>query len=522
VATRAGRLRGLLQDGVHSFKGVAYAASPAGASRFQPPRPVVAWTGVRDAFAFGPRAPQPPRPMIPEIGDALTGSGATGEDCLRLNLWTADPRPTARRPVVVFLHGGGYRSGSVNSVFYDGTALAKAHDVVLVGVNHRLNALGYLYLAELGGERYASSGNAGLLDLVAALEWVRDNVASFGGDPGNVTIMGQSGGGGKAAMLTGMPAAKGLFHRAIIMSTLIESGVRALDRSEATVAAERFLAKLSLRKNQLDELHRLPVERLINALTDGGVATGTQTGNTVSGDISTLYTAVLDGTTLPAHPYDPVASPLSADVPILSGSNETEGVPYADTADPFWTSEISTDAALRDRVKGLFRIGDAEVDALVALYGKNRPRDDQGTLALIIAADNTPTRQSSYIFAERKHAAGRAPAYMYYFQWRSPVRGGKLRTMHSMELPFLFNHPDAVPQLVGTGSDRYALAEAMSGAFMTFARTGKPAVRGLGEWPAFDPTRRATMVFGAQTRLVDDPYGEERRALAAIRSRVQG
>jgi para-nitrobenzyl esterase len=519
VANRAGRLRGVVRDGVHIFKGVPYGASPEGAARFQAPLPVKPWTGVRDALAFGPRAPQPARPMIPEIGDALTGSGPTGEDCLRMNVWTADLRPGSRNPVVVYFHGGGYRSGSVNSVFYDGTALAKTHGVVFVGVNHRLNALGYLYLAELGGEKYAASGNAGLLDLVAALEWVRDNIANFGGDPANVTIMGQSGGGGKASMITGMPAAKGLFHRAIIMSTLIESGVRALDKNQASASAELFLSKLGLKKTQLDELHRLPVGQLIAALTGGGVASGTQPGDAVSSDISTQFSAVVDGVTLPAHPYDPVASPISADIPIICGSNETEGVPYADLNDPFWSSEITTDAALRARVRALFKINDTEADGLIALYRKGRPSDSPGTLALIMGADNTPTRLASYVFADRKFAAGRAPAYMYAFEWRSPVRGGKLRTMHSMELPFLFNHPDDIKFMVGDGRDRYGVAEAMSGSFMTFARTGKPGAPGLPEWTAYDPTRRATMVFNVKTRLVNDPHGDERRALEALRNR---
>jgi para-nitrobenzyl esterase len=519
VATRAGRLRGVVRDGVHAFKGVPYAASPEGAARFQAPARVKPWTGVREALAFGPRAPQPARPMIPEIGDALTGTGPTGEDCLRVNVWTRDPRLGARSPVVVYFHGGGYRSGSVNSVFYDGTALAKTHGVVFVGVNHRLNALGYLYLAELGGDKYAASGNAGLLDLVAALEWVRDNIANFGGDPGNVTIMGQSGGGGKASMITGMPSAKGLFHRAIIMSTLIESGVKALDRNQASASAELFLSKLGLKKTQLDELHRLPVERLVAALTSGGVASGTQPGDAASSDISTQFSAVVDGVTLPAHPYDPVASPISADIPIICGSNETEGVPYADLNDPFWSSEITTDSLLGARVRALFKITEAEADGLIALYRRGRPSDSQGTLALIMAADNTPTRLASYVFADRKSAAGRAPAYMYSFAWRSPVRGGKLRTMHSMELPFLFNHPDDIKFMVGDGKDRYGVAEAMSAAFMTFARTGKPGAPGLPEWTAYDPTRRATMVFNVETRLVNDPHGDERRALEALRSR---
>jgi para-nitrobenzyl esterase len=228
--TIAGRIRGVLRDGVHVFKGVPYAAPPLGDARFLPPRPLRPWTDTLDCVAFGPRAPQPPRPMIPEMGDALTGSGATGEDCLRLNLWTPDLRSgRTARPVIVYIHGGGLRSGSANSIFYDGWALAKQHDAVVVAVNHRLNALGYLYLAQIAGERYAS-GNVGHLDLVAALQWVRDNIAAFGGNPDAVMVVGQSGGASKVAALMAMPAGRGLFHRAAIMSTLVESGVRSMEK----------------------------------------------------------------------------------------------------------------------------------------------------------------------------------------------------------------------------------------------------------------------------------------------------
>jgi para-nitrobenzyl esterase len=516
--TTVGRIRGVLRDGVHVFKGVPYAAPPVGEARFLPPRPLRPWSGTLDCVGFGPRAPQPPRPMIPEMGDALTGSGATGEDCLRLNLWTPSLQGgRAERPVIVYIHGGGLRSGSANSIFYDGWALAKKHGAVVVAVNHRLNVLGYLYLAELAGERYAS-GNVGHLDLVAALQWVRDNIAAFGGNPGAVTLVGQSGGASKAAALMAMPAAVGLFHRAAIMSTLIESGVRSMEKGQATAAAERFLQRLGLTAKQVDRLHRLPVDQLMAALTGAsGVAGGTRPDDAPTDDISTRFSAVVDGVTLPAHQFDPVAPSISADVPIICGSNETEGVPYADLKDPFWQGEITTDAALRTRVREVLRVTDTEADAVIALYRKHRPSDSHGDLALIIAADNSPTRQSSYLFAERKTALGRAPAYMYYFQWRSPVRGGKLRTMHSMELPFLFDHVDDVRFMTGEGAERAAIARRMAGAFVGFARMGRPAAEGLPEWRPFDPSTRATMVFGTDTRLVNDPYGEERRTLARLR-----
>jgi len=518
VSTTSGRVRGVRRDGVHVFKGIPYAAEPTGALRFMAPQPPPAWQGVRDMFETGPRAVQPVRIMIPEMGDALTGSGPMGEDCLRLHVWTPEASSRGeRRAVLVFFHGGGYRSGSANSIFYDGTALARRHNVVLVAVNHRLNALGYLYLETLAGERYAQSGNAGLLDLVAALRWVRDNIEAFGGDPGRVTVMGQSGGGGKSSMIMGTPSAAGLFHRATIISTIIESGVRAQPADRATEIAEMLLGRLGIRPSNVDALHRLPVAQLMEALTGGGPARGTTPLDRQGQDISTQLYPVVDGHTLPAHPFDPVAPPMSAAVPILCGANETEGVPYADLEDPFWRGEIETEEALRARVKTVLRATDAEVEQVIATYRRGRPTDSRGDLALIIAADSSPTRRAATVFAERKAAQGRAPAFLYSFDWRSPVRNGKLRSMHSMELPFLFDHVDDLPFMVGTGPDHQALATQFSGAVTSFARTGVPSVEGV-DWRPFDPVTRSTVIFGRRTRAVNDPYGDERRALEAIRT----
>jgi para-nitrobenzyl esterase len=520
VDTAGGRMRGVVDEGVQIFRGVPYGAATSGANRFMPPVKPAPWTGVRDQSAYGLRAYQPFRPMIPEIGDALTGSGPMSEDCLRLNVWT--PAVGAgRRPVMVWFHGGGQRTGSGNSIFYDGRELARRHDAVVVTVTHRLNAFAYLWLAGVPGtgSQFAETTNLGLRDLVLALEWVRDNIGQFGGDAGNVTIFGQSGGGGKTAMLTGFPAAKGLFHRAIIMSTLADTAVTGLAPERAVDAANILLGRLGVKAADARQLQTLPAERIIEALTGGTGQAGGQAGVTgPAGDISLRYVPVVDGRTLPAHPFQP-ASPLSAGVPILAGSNECEGIPYANPNDPYWTSEPADAASLRDRLKRIVPMSDADADRMIALYRSHRPNDTFGDLAAIMAGDNSALRLSSYTIAERKFAQGAAPVYLYYFNWRSPVRNGKLRTMHCMELPFVFDHPDLISFMTGTGRDRAELAQKMGEAWVAFARSGNPNHAGIPRWAPWNPTEWPTMVFGAETRAVNDPWGEERRAMAAARGR---
>jgi para-nitrobenzyl esterase len=319
-----------------------------------------------------------------------------------------------------------------------------------------------------------------------------------------VTIFGQSGGGGKTAILNGMPAAKGLFHRAIIQSTLWDTAISATEIPDATMAAEMFLSRVGVKPGEIGKLQAMPTERLIEALT-------------ASGDISTKYVPVKDGRTVTTHPFEPTASALSAAVPMMCGSNETESVPYANPDDPFWTGEISDEAVLRERVMRALRIDDAAASRLIALYRSHRPADSRGDLALIIGSDNSPLRLSAYAIAERKAAQGSAPVYTYLFKWRSPVNGRKLRSMHCMEIPFVFDHVDNCTFMNGRGADRYPLARNMAEAWVSFARTGNPNHPGLTDWQAFDSTRRSTMVFDAECRAVSDPYGEERRAMQALR-----
>ena len=500
--TTAGRVRGITREKVSAYYGLPYGASTAGAGRFMPPAKPEPWTGIREANHFGHRSPQGPSTLIPEVAATDRGEPA-GEDCLCLNVWT--PRVGAgRKPVMVWLHGGGYSAGSGAFIIYDGANLACRHDVVVVTVNHRLNVFGYLYLAELGGDKYRESSNVGMLDIVAALEWVRDNISEFGGDPNNVTIFGQSGGGGKVSTLMAMPAAKGLFHRAICESA---SAIKGLPKDEATKSAERYMAKLGLKPNQVDELQKLPADQLVAAMGGGGLR----------------LAPVVDDHSLPRNPFDPDAPPISANVPLLIGSVETEVTFMRGTpVDPMdeATLHAHVKQALSGRggfpgaAAGREEADDATVDHLIEVYRNGRPGIANTDLYLILASDAT-FRAGVMTEAERKADQAGAPCYMYYFSWRSPVRDGKLRTFHTLEIPFVFDNVDLATAMTGSGQDRYALEDKISGAWVAFARTGKPNHSLLPDWPAFNTKERATMILDNECKVTDDPHGEERRALLA-------
>jgi para-nitrobenzyl esterase len=491
VQTAAGKLRGLRIGEVNVFKGVPYGASTSGAGRFMPPSAPESWTGVHDALALGPRSPQLPMMLLPQIqalSDGMRFEDPMGEDCLCLNVWSA--ALAARKPVMVWLHGGGFASGSGGQAIYDGADLAAKHDVVVVTVNHRLNAFGYLYLAELGGEKYADSGNAGMLDIVQALEWVRDNIAEFGGDPNNVTIFGESGGGMKVTTLMAMPSAKGLFHRAIVQSGAMLKGIT---RDRATQFAQKLLAKLDLRPDQIDQLQNLPSQQLLDALSaNPGSAFG--------------MAPVVDGHSLPRDPFDPQAPELSVDIPMLIGTNATEFTLFELPPDSM------DDATLRELTKQRMRVDDATADGLIAVYKRTHGSNLEAHIAL---ESDRFMRINSIRQAERKTAQGGAPAYMYYFTWRTPVLEGRLRSPHAVEIPFVFDHPDAWNGLTGDGSERYALAHKMSGAWAAFARNGSPNTPDLPNWPAYASDERVTMVFDNECKVVGDPGREDRLAFEA-------
>jgi para-nitrobenzyl esterase len=499
--TRCGRVEGVEASGVVAFQGIPYAAPPVGARRWAPPERPEAWSGVRRAAGFGTIAPQNQMPV--RLLEAFFLEEPQDEDCLYLNVWTPSA-DGARRPVLVWIHGGGFAIGSGSQALYDGAPLARRGDVVVVTINYRLGPLGFLHLRELTGGRIPATGNEGILDQVAALEWVRENVAAFGGDPGNVTIFGESAGGMSVGTLLGLPRARGLFHKAIPQSGAAQT-VSSLDR--AVRLAERVLGELGIRRDDVDALRAATPEQLL-AATDrvNGVP-----GAITNPEFGMTWKPVLDGRALARPPLDEVRGGSAAGVPVMTGSTleewklMTTGDPAAATLD---------EAALRERARA--SLGEVDPASLVDAYRRARTARAEPTtpFELYAAIETDRIFRMPAIRLLETQARHEPRSHAYLFTWRSPMMGGVLGACHALELGFVFG-THATPGMrdfCGSGPAADALSAAMQDSWLAFAKSGDPSCPAVGHWSPYRDGERATLIFGEKSALELDPRPEERRA----------
>ncbi len=487
--TGNGKVKGYIHNGIFTFKGIPYAT----ADRFMVPQKPAPWSEVRSSMSYGPVCPTTPTTTVNDAFEFAFNHdlGYSNEHCQTLNVWTKKINDGKKRPVMVWFHGGGFTAGSsIELPSYDGENLAKNKDIVLVSVNHRLNVLGFLDLSAYG-EKYKGSGNAGLLDLVAALQWVKQNIAQFGGDPDNVTIFGQSGGGGKVTCMMNTPLAKGLFQKAIVESGSYITAFTVKAVSQRVAAA--LLEVLNLQPSQVDSLQKIPYDQL-NAASEKAMAK-------VGGELkkegkptSVGWNAVLDGDIFPYQPGDSAAMAITKNIPLLVGTTKNEFTPFMPGPKNPTMDEIK--AALQKKY------GD-KTDAYMAAVKKAYPNTGKPAEYNDI---ETNFRTMAIKQANQKAALkGSAPVYMYLFTWQSPVNGGIYKAMHCMDIAFEFDNINRCEEMTGGGKDAYALAAKMSSAWTNFARTGNPNAPGLPEWPAYTPENGATMLFNVQCTVRSHP-----------------
>lgn len=492
VEVSNGKLCGGTTQAGNYFKGIPYGGSTSGSSRFLAPQPAPTWTGVREAREFGQRCPQTDgviKPANAWIRDLQT----TGEDCLSLNIWTPDLNSTAKRPVMVWLHGGGYFRGSGGAPGLDGGNLAQAGDLVVVTLNHRLNTFGYTYFGDKD-DWFADSGNAGVLDIVQALEWVRENITSFGGNAGNVTIFGQSGGGSKVAVMMTMAKAKGLFHKAIIQSS--SSHLHLATEESAARSTHQLLKALNLEGKGPEAVQSVPDDVLLEAYN---TAVKARNGND-------SFRPVVDGRSIMNHPFDLSAPDLASDIPLMIGTCETEKSFYDITVEP--DKLALSDPQLLSHVAPFVGLENADAEKLIAAYRAARTDMNNRDLFNLISSDHM-YRRNDVEAAERKVKQNGAPVFLYEFTWKTPVLGGILRSPHTLCIPFAFGNIEISKDFVGDGPEPTALMEKVMGAWIAFARNGDPNHSGLADWPVFNLDTRPTMTFDNETRVENNPRPEE-------------
>lgn len=493
VETAQGKVRGSRQGSVSVFKGMRYGADTSGPNRFRPPQPPPTWSGVQDALAYGPQSPQMRGP--------LADKGPMSEDCLRVNVWTPGT-DLARRPVMVWFHGGGFEAGSASQKVYDGSRLAARGDVVVVSLNHRLNVFGHCFLGDRLGEPYAAAGNVGYLDLIAALRWVRENVASFGGDPGNVTIFGQSGGGRKVSLCYAGEDASGLFHRGVVQSG---SHLRVQAPEKAAQLTDALLRTLDLAPSDAGKLLEAPVEALSAAQLK------------VMRETRSRFSPVLDGLAFKTHPFLPESPAISNHLPMMVGTTRTELSNQLGYEPGAFDLDM---AELRRRLPRY--VGEDEVDAAIAAFQATSPHASPSELYFTIASARGYILDQT-IMAEQRVKAGAAPTYSYQLVWRSPAEGGRRISQHTLDLPFMFDNVAAATHLTGPESEETSLlANAMAETWISFARTGDPNNATIPSWRTYDLTDRPVMLFDIPPTLAQDPYAGERAFMSRYASQQMG
>ncbi len=492
VHTSHGQVRGRAEDRVLAFRGLRYAAPPVGNLRFKPPQKLTPWSGIADAGQFGAASIQAPgQPDMPS-------DEQHSEDCLFLNVWTSSLQ--GRRPVMVWLHGGAFSTGAAGRPTYFGDHFAR-DGIVLVSVNHRLNVFGYAQLPDSWGPEYASSGVAGILDIVAALKWVKENIRRFGGDPSNVTIFGESGGGAKVSLLLAMPTAKGLYHKAIIQSG---AQLEAAPRQYAQALGGALLDSLGVMAGDTAGLAALETARIFNA-QDAAVA---RVSSLVApgGFLNSGFVPSLNPVDLPQGPFAPEAPAMSAHIPLLIGTNKDEATLFMTASKDFFSR---TDADFQAAVAKAFPIDANQIAAAMrAAYPAYTPP--------YLLAEVTTAQWfwlNSIVLAERKVAQNTAPVYMYRMDWGSPINNGILKAAHAMELSFVFGTYESIRHFVGPGPGPERMASQMHPAWVAFAKTGSPNTRILPHWPQYDTKSRSTMIFNLHSRIENDPLADLRRLM---------
>ena len=500
VKTESGLVAGYIEDGIYIYKGIPYAQS----ERFMPPSKAKEWEGVRSSRAYGPTCPQKKRMgwMIDEMAfESHWDDGYSGEDCLRANIWTKGINDGKKRPVMVWLHGGGYSAGSGQELpAYDGTNLCEKGDVVIVTLNHRLNVLGFLDLSAFG-EKYAQSGNVGLLDLIAALQWVKNNIANFGGDPSNVTIFGQSGGGGKVTALLTSGLAKGLFNKAIVESGSL---LQMMEPKYSKRIGTSVMEELGLKASQIDQLKDIPYEKLL-AAGENAVAK-LKAEVTTEGTMSLLFgwCPTVDGNVLTSQPTTSQAYENSKDIPVIIGTTLHEFM--GSSRNP--ALKKATIETAKNELKKKY--GD-KTDEFLKAFGQAYPHYKPVDLFDV----DMLFRPQAVQQATLKSNLGGAPVYMYLFSWESPILDGAFRSSHCMELPFVFDNIYNSRTMTGGSKSAYKLADYMSSAWLNFARTGNPNVAGLPDWKPYDSQKGAVMILNNKCEI---KYNHDKELLNVIDS----